>query len=146
MTNYPQIGTVSHATMRNQDLIPAFLKCLVTNKGYGCFSQDLREIHTRIKEMTDTELDTYCDTEEATWDLEALHDALNDIAPPYCYFGGHPGDGSDYGFWPAYDANSDFDDDDLLQVDTLPSYILQVSDHGNMELYKVTCESVWSIA
>jgi hypothetical protein len=33
------------------------------------------------------------------WLLSDLFDALNDIAPDGCYFGAHPGNGSDYGFW-----------------------------------------------
>ena len=30
---------------------------------------------------------------------EDAWDYLNNIAPEGCYFGAHPGDGSDYGFW-----------------------------------------------
>lgn len=31
--------------------------------------------------------------------LYELFDTLNDIAPDGCYFGAHPGNGSDMGFW-----------------------------------------------
>ena len=37
--------------------------------------------------------------EDADELVHELFDALNDIAPKGCYFGAHPGDGSDYGFW-----------------------------------------------
>jgi hypothetical protein len=30
---------------------------------------------------------------------EDIFDFMNQIAPEGCYFGSHPGDGSDFGFW-----------------------------------------------
>lgn len=39
------------------------------------------------------------DSEVASLLLEDLFDTLNNYAPEGCFFGAHPGDGSDYGYW-----------------------------------------------
>ena len=44
---------------------------------------------------------------EAVW---ALMDAINDYAPEGYYFGAHPGDGADFGWWEA--ENDDQKNDD----------------------------------
>ena len=92
--------SLSHATMRNEHLIPAFAEFLENNfpheyktllAGYG------NEDYYYILEFGNYE------TETAFWLLESLFDVLNEVAPTGFYFGAHQGDGSDYGFWEVYD-------------------------------------------
>lgn len=91
-------SSISHATMRNEDLIPAFmaeLGRLAEANGDQATLARLGELGEAISIDAD-----YFDSEESDYDLnEFLFDALNEYAPEGCYFGSHPGDGSDYGFW-----------------------------------------------
>jgi hypothetical protein len=43
----------------------------------------------------------YWESEAGAYLIEALFDALQECAPPGHYFGSHPGDGADVGFWPV---------------------------------------------
>jgi len=128
------IGSVSSATMRPEDLIPAFLwelehqdKLLKGHKGL------IKEINSRM------EAEDYYETEDSGYDLEDLFDALNEYAMPGFYFGSHPGDGADYGFWLDEDIEHNFDGlkvDDLSEIPTgYIGEVLHVNDHGNMTLY-----------
>lgn len=88
--DFPFYGTISHGTMRNEDLIFEFvwtLRELDTDQEYA----DL------ITEASDIALDY--DSEQADYILADLFDALDALAPAGYYFGAHPGDCSDYGFW-----------------------------------------------
>ena len=85
---------------------------------------------------------------------DCLMDALNEHAPPYCYFGSHVGDGADFGFWISDDAIRDgIHDGDILAVSdernaeqsTVPEYVLHANDHGNETLHRIKLEEVWSI-
>src|SRR5215813_13965728 len=84
-------GSVSSGTMRAEDLIPIFvfeLRRLDHEDG------ELRDIEERMLQPG------YYESEDADYDLnEYLFDALNEHAPDHHYFGAHPSDGSDYGFW-----------------------------------------------
>ena len=86
-------GSVSTATMRNEDLIPCFLDVLkeLDEKQYDEILGD-KDYYYVI------ELQNY-DSEIAHSLLEELFNRLYESAPAGFYFGSHPGDGADYGFW-----------------------------------------------
>ena len=90
--DFPFYGTVSHGTMRNEDLIPCFADVLSLLVGSTSMYHDLLQEAASLKEFN---------TESAYWVVESLFDALNYLAPDGYYFGAHPGNGSDYGFWPV---------------------------------------------
>lgn len=85
-------GTVIHATLRHEDLIPAFC-------------DEIRRLTTRTPDIVyEAEMFLQGDHEQSGQDdiaVEIVHelvDQLNDIAPEGYYFGAHEGDGSDFGF------------------------------------------------
>lgn len=80
-------STVSHGTMRNQDLAPVFIDVVRTYD-----PQEAESLEKHWESMS-------VDDEVATDFVHDLFDKLNEVAPEGCYFGAHPGDGSDYGFW-----------------------------------------------
>ena len=96
-----QPGSVSHGTMREKDLIPCFMDLLVR---LGHKDDRVREIEEATEAHVEWEDDMgtgheYYETDTSSYDLEWLFDALDEHAPEGYYFGAHPGDGSDYGFW-----------------------------------------------
>lgn len=93
MQTATHLGTVSHATVRPEDLIPAFLEEAYSLHATDAEAKALGAIRKRMKTPG------YYTTEDADLDLEQLFDLLNEAAPAGYYFGSHPGDGSDYGFW-----------------------------------------------
>jgi hypothetical protein len=95
-------GTVISATLRNEDLIPAFLDCLENQENLKPHHKTLcEEIRERIS------FGAYWESEDADIDLnECLFDALNEYSPEGYYFGAHPGDGSDFGFWQSEETET----------------------------------------
>lgn len=87
-----ELGSVSTGTLRNEDLIPIFYSLLVDLGG----DPDILDLAYDPDRATDEE---YFNSEDAGWDVAALMDALSDHAPDGAYFGAHPGDGADFGFW-----------------------------------------------
>jgi len=108
-------GTVSWGTHRPQDLIPCFLDFIYKHNkpkyselinsledadmlGIVCY----RDGYTFGIDTSDD--DPWWDTMEASCFInEDLFDALNELAPEGYYFGSHPGDGADFGYWEADD-------------------------------------------
>lgn len=94
-------GSVIHATLRNEDLIPAFLDKLRTldNKRALRFKDSHTAMSSAIEDLENGETNPYWNTEEATEDCNDLADILGEYAPDGHYFGSHPGDVSDFGYW-----------------------------------------------
>lgn len=84
------IGSVSHGTMRDEDLVPCFLDVV---EELGSKDKCIKAIRKRMRR------EGYWESDDVGYDLEELYDLLNELAPDGYYFGAHPGDGSDYGFW-----------------------------------------------
>ena len=85
------IGSISHGTMRMRDLIPTFIG-------------ECERLGVKVPTGKPRQRDIETETEDAQEFCDALFDALDVVAPDGCYFGAHPGDGSDYGFWPNEDS------------------------------------------
>ena len=93
-------GSISHGTLRPQDLIPAFLDVLAevdpTAHTQFCLLP-FGTIPSHAREVDDAD---WWQSEECQWRMTDLHNALDDASPEGFYFGSHPGDGSDFGYWP----------------------------------------------
>jgi hypothetical protein len=146
-----EIGTVSHGTMRNEDLIPAFLDALYEVSRERC--EELRNDANNC-----ISYDGEYDKESIGYVIEELFDALNEYCPPYCYFGAHEGDGSDFGVWVSWEAVEEAfngGDDECARVNAGDPWpcapeILEVNDHGNATLWVWDAEEhrhveAWSV-
>ena len=171
MTQF-QLGSISHGTLRTQDLLPVFLETFMALGGnvpadLECGSY-IEYLNWPNPETTACdEDDKFWDSEDAMWDMEALTDGLNNLCPPFVYFGTHPGDGADFGFWVDMDnlneaiqhgdradetlmatlasdevhIHGDFCDCDSLDC----GLIIQVSDHGNVTVMDMDRNVIWSV-
>jgi len=98
--SFPLAGTVIHGTHRLQDLIPAFidvLEKLAPDAHAQLMMQPFGPVPAYVMDEGDDA--AWWESTDALYLLEQLHDTLNEHAPDGWYFGSHPGDGSDYGFW-----------------------------------------------
>ena len=91
-------SSVSHGTLREQDLIPVFEEVLdVARVEYDRpASVDKLLLGQPLNEEEMEEVSFYVN--------ETLFDLLDGIAPEGTYFGADPGDGSDFGYWEEDDS------------------------------------------
>ena len=91
--------SVIHATMRPQDLIPAFLDVIRDTAEYAQMVAN-NSIPSVVTDPSASDYDKRWESEDVVYFLnEDLWDILNSYAPDGYYFGSHPGDDSDYGYW-----------------------------------------------
>lgn len=98
-------GTVSEGTLQTEDLLESFADALEwavqDNAEHWCGRQEQRDGFLNLVENArecDGGEDSPHDPEEL---VEELTEALGYFAPAGYYFGAHPGDGADFGFWPS---------------------------------------------
>lgn len=102
--NKPILGekneSVSWCTLKTDDLLSVFVPYLLEhkhekareiNREYRKYLTNNGEIKQKYEEQADMLLQ------------ETVFDAMNDLAPEGYYFGSHPGNGSDFGFWELED-------------------------------------------
>lgn len=130
---FEHLGSVSSGTFKSDELIPAFIDML------AYFDDERASL--RDKEYTDS---ISSDSRDDNM-VDDLINELSEYAPDYCYFGAHPGDGADFGFWVDHDAISDAvsfgeltrlgDASQLAAPSITTEQAIVVNDHGNMTLY-----------
>jgi hypothetical protein len=117
MASKAEIGTVVWGTMRPEDLIPVFYETLeeLDPDGAAAWIAYWKEfaplVHGDAEDFIAMNFDDL-DPDLVNGALEDLFDELNKLAPEGCYFGSHPGDGSDYGFWPAEDQQEEEEEEE----------------------------------
>ncbi len=136
------IGSISHGTLRTDDLLAAFaseLEDIVQrNAEKWCSDEGRKErdgLLQLIAEAQDLIEKEGVDDEKSDI-IETLGDTLNEYAPPYCYFGTNEGDGADLGFWPSMESIEELprvEDGDGAK--TLGEDAAFVNDHGNVTVY-----------
>lgn len=151
------VGSISHGTMLETDLVPDFMSVLETvDKKRACKIK--REFPKVFRMLDGIRVRNYSEeqySEDLTYLVnEDLYNALCDYTPAYTYFGSHCGDSSDYGVWIDHDSIAEdihdgtlfkFDDlsevDDMIRIDgTIPKNVIITNDHGNCTLYTIHAE------
>lgn len=133
------IGPISHGTLRPADLLGAFAYELRQLDRHLPMVSPLVAEAEAVATLADAGWSTIYDSEEASELVTALQDALNERAPPYCYFGNTEGDGSDFGFWPSMDEIEELprvaDPADIFREAGTGEDCAYVNDHGNVTVY-----------
>lgn len=98
-------GTVIHATLRSQDLVPAFLgeldRLVELEKDEDTrrdLSQRITTLHSDYEDVIAAML-TGEEDEDDEFLIEDLFNLLNEFGPENFYFGANEGDGADFGWW-----------------------------------------------
>lgn len=153
-TAYNPLGSVSSGTMAPDDCAVAFADACETiggmyglapwggdiearNRWHDRFGDAWDRLYPNDDGSAETDYETLCEI------VDDLTDLLEEVAPPYMYFGSHPGDGAEFGFWPCMESI-----DELPRYDFLPDNLpgedfVVVTDHGNLSVYGADGKLLW---
>ena len=95
------LGTVIHSTLRPQDLLPEFVSVALEIDHERTLKR-LRDILPNTQPLIYDDDHPWWESEACSEAVNAAFDLLDEYAPEGYVFGAHPGDGSDFGFWPDY--------------------------------------------
>lgn len=95
--------TIIRGTLRPQDLIPAFLEEIREKDSSRYEALQAKFFPCPPAYALENEDSEWWNSEDCHYYLEELFEILNDFAPEGFYFGSHPGDGSDFGYWEVKD-------------------------------------------
>jgi hypothetical protein len=111
MVKTKQLGTISHGTLRTEDLLNAcafFLQDFQLEAYKELALPENRELAARIEQVKWDAFEADAYSEDADYLLnEDVFPLMDELAPMGHYFGAHPGDGSDLGFWPIDDNDEE---------------------------------------
>jgi hypothetical protein len=103
------IGSVLHGTLKSTELVEAFaneLEHQVTRNAEawrgeagGAVRNELMSLVAEAREFDPERLDPRAVESQAADIVDALTEELQMFAPDGHYFGAHPGDGADFGYW-----------------------------------------------
>jgi hypothetical protein len=122
------LGSVSTGTLRAEDLLPAFANALADLEGNR---------NRPLIVAADGEIDY--ESERASFLLGDMQDALEVSCPPFVFFGAHPGDGADFGFWPDMEALEEAFDYDR---DGIPRNEVAFDDQQIIVRFRCDCISL----
>lgn len=98
--------SVSHATLHPQHIANAL--CSFLKERFPKAYDEFAKTHSEMISAFENENDKYWKSEDSSYDLnDDLFNTMNGVAPEGHYFGSHPGDGSDFGFWKDEDEDGD---------------------------------------
>ena len=139
MTHKATVGSISHGTLKIDDLLEAFGWELQHIEGataeHLALANEARQL-AHAYTFADSD-ETEDEADRANDLVDKLTEALNELAPAYCYFSAHEGDGSDFGFWPSMEAIEELPRvSDPSEVEKhLGEDCAFVNDHGNVTVY-----------
>tara|TARA_R100000306_G_scaffold23842_2_gene27194 strand:+ start:486 stop:1025 length:540 start_codon:yes stop_codon:yes gene_type:complete len=139
MTNKPTLGTLIEGTLRTEDLIESFadeLKMLTSKtQTHNHLLQEASQILEALlksHQYLPMKLE-----EEASSILNDLSEAINQYCLPYTYFGAHPDDGADFGFWIEVDNLNEAIEDSKKITETMRD---EGKLHEDEELWLQECD------